>query len=102
MNPAGKLWLDDLEIEYETTSVEDRKKNSFVVFPNPGNQEIRIVGLSGNEKISLQNSQGKNLMEKQVDAEMEFKLETSLLPSGMYFLTVEKNGQKEVQKWVKQ
>lgn len=101
MNPAGKLWLDDLEIEYETTSVDGRKKNSFVVFPNPGNQEIRIVGLSGNEKISLQNGQGKTLMEKQAEGEMEFKLETFRLPSGMYFLSVEKNGQKEVQKWVK-
>ena len=40
-------------------------------------------------------------MEKQAEGEMEFKLETFRLPSGMYFLSVEKNGQKEVQKWVK-
>ena len=102
MNPAGKLWLDDLEIEYETTSVDGRKKNSFVVFPNPGSDAIKVSGLTGSEKISLQNSHGKILLEKQTHSEPEIQLETMGLPPGMYFLMIERKGQKEVQKWVKQ
>jgi hypothetical protein len=102
MNPAGKLWLDDLEIEYEPTSVADKKKNSFAVFPNPGSHTLQISGLAGHEKISIQNSQGKTVIEKEAQEEMPVQIETSGLPKGMYFILVEKNGGKEVQKWVKQ
>jgi hypothetical protein len=102
MNPAGKLWLDDLEIEYEPTSVADKKKNRFAVFPNPGSQRLQISGLAGHEKISLQNSQGKTVIEKEAHNEMPFHLETSALPRGMYFISVENYEGREVLKWVKE
>lgn len=71
---------------------------SYTVFPNPFQDQLHIVGLQGEEYFRLTTVSGA-LIEQATRLAL---LPVASLPPGIYFLTIERSGQRQLLKLVKQ
>ncbi|MBR9920771.1 MAG: T9SS type A sorting domain-containing protein [Bacteroidetes bacterium] len=81
-------------------------EEKYKIYPNPtdGNLTIQSVEiLSGTIQLKVFNAEGKQMaQEKQlVNARQEFQLDVSMLPPGIYFLSIEQNGYISDLKFIK-
>lgn len=99
---AGTKYTFKIGEELARTKNINDASNSFVLFPNPGNDRIWIQGPNhfiGNIKFTLMNGLGQNLKEAVI--EMNQSIDVSQIPSGIYFIQIETE-QGTVQKsWIK-
>jgi|GEM_PF-1337835 len=99
-NPLGKLWLDDLNLEYLPTSVaESVQKESFTIYPNPGKDFIQIHSSDLQfDEVRLVNVHGSILIEQ---GKPVSRINVRHLPSGIYFVKCLSKGTWYSKKWVK-
>lgn len=69
----------------------------FKVFPNPTKNQITIEGLSGDEKLSLLDINGRELQTYEV-AGNQFSLTLDGLSKGVYFIVINSSESVPVQK----
>ncbi len=94
MNPTGKFWLDDLEIEYEEmTSVAPQIENEFEILPNPGTDKLYFSGeIDASQPIHVVDAQGKSINCPPLGNQ---GLDTGNLPKGLYLIRVFQKASKE-------
>lgn len=63
------------------------QKKSIAVFPNPAQTSLHIKGLSGRAELVLISNDGR-VMQSAISSSVEFILDVSNLPTGIYFLNV--------------
>ncbi len=81
-------WLVALnEITYLGLSSPDEKEVHYEVFPNPVENEVFIKGDGMIQEVELFDVNGKLIKSEKVNAN-HYKLSTSVLTSGTYFLTI--------------
>jgi hypothetical protein len=78
--------------------------NTTVVFPNPAQKCISITNkeASGKYILKLSNMEGKEFLSKIVEIIGTYTMDIDYLSNGIYFLTLENNGNKIVKKIVVQ
>ncbi len=103
------LYLDAVRVvDGSVTGLSvDVPLRGFTVFPNPaqGNGSIKYTLRQAQQvEITLQNSLGQTvktlLSQPQLAGEHSLTVDTSTLPAGMYFCTLQTAGSKLVQRWV--
>jgi hypothetical protein len=89
-NPAGKLWLDDLYLEYESTTETQsiQKTTPFGLFPNPADQTVILQSDQKPSRIELWNLPGEKV--KTFPAEVS-QLDLSDVPAGMYIVRIQQH-----------
>ncbi|MDN5199939.1 PKD domain-containing protein [Fulvivirgaceae bacterium BMA10] len=85
------------------TGLEDLARKNIQVYPNPGRGTFYIKGenLIGNLSIKVYNITGKIFFNQQIQSRKlmdQFLIDISNAPSGMYFVEVENNKRKIVEK----
>ena len=78
-----------------------RDVNKVKIYPNPSNDIISLIGIEDKEilKLTITDAKGKQLIQRTLETVKD--IEISSLASGVYFLTVDINGQKITQRFVK-
>ena len=96
-NPVSPSYFVDLNGEGVTqiTGIEELTKSSISIFPNPATNVVNISTTSEIENITLYNNQ-HNVLE----ITKENALETSNLPSGLYFIEVSTTASKTFEKLI--
>jgi hypothetical protein len=86
INTSGNEIIDDIKI-----------------FPNPTNENIFVIhtGIEGDMVISLLNSVGERISIHNSKVENGYELHTSGLPSGVYFVKVQKDQTQNTYRMVK-
>jgi uncharacterized repeat protein (TIGR01451 family) len=77
----------------------------FKIYPNPGSQQITIIKDKALGNIKLENVvdvHGKSFTISVISSDKEWKADTTLLPSGMYVITIrDQSGKRYNLKWIK-
>lgn len=76
-------------------------EKQVMVFPNPGLNKLKIAGLSGSEKIMIQDAQSKSHVRVEASGKENLDLNTEKLNSGMYLILIETGSDRKVLKWIK-
>ena len=108
-NPTHKTWSTDFSLDNNTLSVQDRLNTQKIVsiYPNPVNNQLHIAfakAPTASTKFILTDLYGKIVLKKELAAEAyngDFFIEANELSSGIYFLSVNQDGRKEVVKVIK-
>ncbi len=85
----------------ESTNIQVLKKSFFTIFPNPTTEQIIISGLEAGDDISVSNIAGKQLLQLISNSSSESIINVSVLPAGIYFIGVTRNGISSTQKVIK-
>jgi glucose/arabinose dehydrogenase len=85
----------------ESSSIKHVYNTLFQVYPNPTDGKMTIAGLKPGDQISILNITGKKMIQFAASNDSESKTDLSNLPSGVYFIRVERDGQIGVQKLIK-
>tara|TARA_Y100000385_G_C13105582_1_gene647476 strand:+ start:227 stop:2713 length:2487 start_codon:yes stop_codon:yes gene_type:complete len=107
---VGWGWaIDNLRIQASTVAVNDyvEEKNSFVVYPNPVQDEmylgINLKQNAPNSQITITDIYGKVIHNQRIDLNADYNEETintSNLPKGMYLVSVRFNNEDIITKKV--
>jgi PKD repeat protein len=85
----------------DDTGIESAKLNStFNVFPNPFNNEVQINGVQI-EKISVMDASGR-LVYQTNEQQNKVYIDTQNWPSGLYFIEIRSNQNREILKLIKE
>ena len=85
---------------YDITGIDNVENAAISVYPNPFNDVITLTGVSSNSTIQIFSVDGKNVYQGNATSST---LNTSNLSAGVYMLSIiESNGNRQVQKIVKQ
>ena len=78
-----------------------REVTKVKIYPNPSNDVISLIGIEDKEilKLTITDAKGKQLIQRTLETVKD--IEISSLASGVYFLTVDINGQKITHRFVK-
>ena len=84
--------------EFETS-------NDIFIYPNPAKESLKIeipsaFGLP--ENYTIYNSLGAKISVKQVSSQNDLTVNTSAMPAGIYFITIEKEGAKKTLQFIKE
>lgn len=82
------------------TSGKEILKSKISVYPNPGNEKIRMEGIKEPSVITLHNLQGKVIQEQAISTDSE--IDVHLIPNGLYYLTIRSGNKQQSLKWVKE
>lgn len=75
--------------------------SSLMVFPNPVQNEINVLTNSkGNKKVSIRNQSGQVVI-SQTREQSDFTIKFRDFPKGLYFMTIEENGEFHTWKLIK-
>ncbi len=98
----GSLPSPGWEFVYETVLVDKPIENmeSILIFPNPANDQLNIVGLTDDSEIVIYDLSGK--VQKEVNAQNRASVDISDLAAGLYFVNVNNESKSEVLKFIKQ
>ena len=94
----NELYLDDFNFSKQELSINDFSETFFKLYPNPFNEVIQIQSNSKVDKIIICNLFGKIVLETKISESINI----SKLSSGLYFVTIETEAGKGVQKLIKQ
>lgn len=91
--PIGVLGVD------ENNSLH----NSFFLFPNPTSSSITLSNFNPahSYSISIKNILGNTIISQTTKGKERASINVAILPSGIYFVTVESDGKVETKKFVK-
>ena len=85
---------------YDLTGIENVENATISVYPNPFNDVLSLSGVASNSTIQIFSVDGKNVYQGNATSST---LNTSNLSAGVYMLSIiEPNGNRQVQKIVKQ
>jgi hypothetical protein len=78
----------------------------FYVYPNPTKEILNIkitsnTGLSSNYNYTITNSIGQNIQTKTIFTEKDLSINTSFLSSGVYFISLTKEGMEKTLRFIK-
>ncbi len=99
----GKYIFHEFRVE-NTTSLEEKEKYPWRIFPNPTNNIITIQGyLDTQTNISFYNNLGKLVMKTAVDFQgvISKQFDLTYLPTGVYFIRIQNMKEKIIKKVVK-
>ena len=99
----GKYIVHEFRVE-NTTSIEDKAKYPWKLFPNPTDNSIQLQGYLDQETtISIYNNIGELLMTDQLNFEGVVSKVISLndFPTGVYFVNIQNTKEKIIKKVVK-
>lgn len=87
----------------ENLSVNDFELNDVVLFPNPVNNQLYIKSKLNIDTIKIFDINGRLIQNKTMnDSNVQNEVSVSALKSGVYFIEVYSNRQKEVLKFIKE
>lgn len=89
-----------------TTSIKslDSDKNQVTIFPNPSEKNLTInLGLIINEiKLTIISLEGKVVLTHSSSKKQQIELDLEAIPTGLYFIKLDLDGNKSVHKLIKQ
>ena len=88
------VFTGDFETE-KIDGINENTENHLIIFPNPANHELKITNYEGGE-IEIYDIMGKTLMSLTTLPSPETTIDVSHLPTGMYFLKIDKKTAKFV------
>lgn len=97
--------LDDITVNKlikMNVGVAENNINHWNIYPNPAN-DILIINRNNNKEsidITLSNSVGQKIIEKNFNAQSLYSIDLHNIPSGIYFVEINTAGQKQIQKLV--
>lgn len=100
-NAAGTAtFCDTVNIVDTLSSVLNTKLLSLKTYPNPAKESI-VIELKNNTKadIIITNTLGETVLTQQIDNKTKHTLNLSNIANGVYFITVEQNGLKYLNKF---
>jgi len=83
--------IDDIFIydEAAAAAIADTKNEKALIYPNPANGYVYVqLHAPATGSISVTDLTGKQLMEKELNGDKHYTLNTEQLPSGTYFVTI--------------
>ncbi len=80
-------YIDDIEFDAFTSSIEDITAENLLVYPNPAQDELNISTLSTDNSIQILNVLGRVVLETASNSPMT-TLDISHLASGTYYVNV--------------
>ena len=87
----------------ENLGINDFEKSDVVLFPNPVNNQLYVKSKLNIDTIKIFDINGRLIQNKKmIYSNDEIELSVSELKSGIYFLEVYSNKQKEVLRFVKE
>ena len=85
---------------YDGLAVNDLEKEKIYLFPNPADETVSVKNPQGNQlEVRLTNISGKSMLTKN-SSEKEFKISTSSLPNGIYFVQMNGKNVNSTQKLI--
>ncbi len=83
-------------------SSTDSKVNTinYLIFPNPTSGHLNVEGIQKDSQISLTDISGRNIFNKMADHNLTLDLKSYHITSGLYFLSIEKDGMRSLHKLV--
>ena len=78
--------------------------SGVLIYPNPTTNELNISLNSDFEtatSYTIYNSLGQKISNKKVDSESDLKINTSNYSNGIYFITIERDGDSKTIKFIK-
>ena len=81
-----------------TNVKEEETEETFVLFPNPANDQLAIKGISMNSFIEIYNSKGKSMQVKSLNTN---QINVSDLTPGLYFIRIHSEKNSVVKKFIK-
>jgi hypothetical protein len=83
-----------------TASLENVTSNNFVIFPNPAKENLSILGLTEKATIHVIDQSGK-VIKDIISTQGQESFDLKGIENGIYFISIETNSLKEVQKFEK-
>ena len=81
---------------------EDPDDSDYFIYPNPGNNLVRIATARRGVEACFVDMQGNTVLRKKIDPGLDHSLDVSNLPSGTYIIIfTDENGFVEKIKWIK-
>jgi len=80
-----------LEQTKSTIGINDLSKRTFVIYPNPTSGIIRVItpqNIPENIEISVLDTQGRSILDKQFESGTENEFDLSFVPKGSYFIII--------------
>jgi hypothetical protein len=79
---------------------EFNKENSFFIFPNPSSTSIQIKGIQSNDELTIFNQIGNEVSKEHIQSE-NTTISIEHLTTGLYFITIKRQGKTTTLKLVK-
>ncbi len=88
-NNGFKLYIDDIRVEKEDpVGINEQQINSFVVYPNPANNELNLSGISQNDEVKIYSIDGQLILISTGN-----HIDIATLENGRYIVASKTNGQ---------
>lgn len=86
----------------QTVGIPIEKKTGFMLFPNPVSNELNLIlsAIDNGASITISNMLGKEISSMRNESE-HVKMNTTLLPEGVYFVSVESPKGKITKRFIK-
>ncbi|RAJ16269.1 trypsin-like peptidase domain-containing protein [Olleya aquimaris] len=86
----------------QTLSVSDFKTNSFLLYPNPAGNNLTIEAKETIDKVSVYDINGRLINSVSLqNNQLKHQLDVTALSQGLYFIEIESENSKYVQKFIK-
>jgi len=95
---GSAIWVDDLSLIYNTSSIGELNGPSFGVFPNPVNDELSISSITV-DKMEVYSATGILIDHIAIDAGLIYTYDTKKLANGLYLV---KNSKGELKRFIVQ
>ena len=95
---GSAVWIDDLSLIYNTSSIGELNGPSFEVFPNPVNDELSISSITV-DKMEVYSATGILIDRIVIDSGLIYIYDTKKLANGLYLV---KNSKGELKRFIVQ
>jgi len=95
---GSAIWVDDLSLIYNTSSIGELNSTSFDVFPNPVNDELSISSKTV-DKMEVYSATGILIDHIVIDSGLIYTYDTKKLANGLYLV---KNSKGELKRFIVQ
>jgi hypothetical protein len=95
---GSAIWVDDLSLIYNTSSIGELNSPSFEVFPNPVNDELSISSKTV-DKMEVYSATGILIDHIVIDSGLIYTYDTKKLANGLYLV---KNSKGELKRFIVQ
>lgn len=86
---SNYLYLDNLSLEYSTTTILEQENGAITIYPNPTEDMVQILSKQKIKKVNIYSLSGK-LIKTQIFQNLDYSIQCDLenLSDGLYFLEV--------------
>ena len=95
---GSAVWIDDLSLIYNTSSIGELNGSSFEVFPNPVNDELSISSKTV-DKMEVYSATGILIDHIVIDSGLTYIYDTKKIANGLYIV---KNSKGELKRFIVQ